>query len=153
MSGNGCHRLFALSLWLFAGCAAGPPPPAQLDTRNETCRHCRMAVSDRRFAAQIVAPWQEPLFFDDVGCLASHLAAAGPRAEGAVAYVADHRTGAWVPAAAAVFSRVVTLETPMASHLIAHRSMASRAADPAAAGGRPIAAAAVFAAGTLPEGR
>ena len=33
-------------------CSRGPLGPAPLDTRNEACAHCRMAVSDARFAAQ-----------------------------------------------------------------------------------------------------
>jgi copper chaperone NosL len=91
-----------------------------------------MAASDVRFAAQIVAPGEEPAFFDDVGCLGAYLAGAGTPAVGAIAYVADHRTREWVPAANAVYSRVTDLQTPMGSHLIAHRNQASREADAAA---------------------
>lgn len=128
-----------LLLTLLAACAQGPPPPVPLDTANEACRHCRMIASDVHFAAQIVAPAEEPLFFDDVGCLRDFLREDPSRAAGAVAYVADHRTGAWVPAALAVYTRVDALATPMGSHLIAHADAASREADPAAAGGTPLA--------------
>jgi copper chaperone NosL len=137
-------RSLALLLVALVACAGGPPAPAPLDTRNETCRHCRMAVSDARFAAQLVAPGEEPQFFDDIGCLAAHLGQAGDTARGTVAFVADHRTKAWVRAAAAVYTKVERLETPMGSHLIAHADAASRSADPDAAGGTPLTAADVF---------
>lgn len=128
-----------------AACApAGPPPPAPLDTANEACRHCRMMVSDARFAAQLVAPAEEPLFFDDIGCLRDFLSENPQPTAGFTAYVADHRTRAWVPADQAVYTRVERLSTPMDSHLIAHADAASRAADPDAAGGTPLMPREVF---------
>jgi copper chaperone NosL len=133
-----------LAVLSVAGCDRGPPRPAPLDTRNEACAHCRMAVSDARFAAQLVAPREEPRFFDDLGCLRDFLAAHPARPAGEVAYVADHRTKAWVAARAAVYARVPGLATPMGSHLVAYADAASRAADPAAASGAPLAAADVF---------
>jgi copper chaperone NosL len=111
-----------------------------------------MAVSERRFAAQVAAPAEEPRFFDDLGCLRDWLAAEPALRPQAIAYVADHRTGEWVPAAAAVYTEVQGLETPMGSRLIAHADAASRAADPIAGSGRALIASEVFGA-TLPEGR
>lgn len=130
---------------LLLSCApSGPPPPAPLDTANEACRHCRMMVSDARFAAQLVAPGEEPLFFDDVGCLRDFLRENPGKDTGFTAYVADHRTRAWVLKDHAVYTRVGSLSTPMSSHLIAHADAASRAADPDAAGGTPLAPREVF---------
>jgi hypothetical protein len=91
-----------------------------------------MSVSDPKVAGQIAAPGEEPLVYDDIGCLASAIAG-GKTAEHA--YVADHRTGAWVRTADAVFTEVPSLQTPMGSHLVAHASEASRGADAAAASG------------------
>lgn len=141
----------ALALAVLAGCASGPPAPAALDTRTEACRWCRMAVSEARFAAQLVAPAEEPRFFDDLGCLRDFLRAGGVAAESA-AYVADHRTREWVEAARAVYTRVPGLQTPMGSHLIAHADAASRDVDPAARGGAALAAAEVFGAALPPGG-
>ncbi|HBL25366.1 MAG TPA: hypothetical protein DD490_00855 [Acidobacteria bacterium] len=127
-----------------AACTQGPPQPVPLDTANEACRHCRMMASDVHYAAQIVAPAEEPLFFDDVGCLRDFLAGHPRLGEGAIAYVADHRTDAWVPAARAVYTKDENRATPMGSHLIAHADEASRQADPAAAGGVHLTAHDVF---------
>jgi copper chaperone NosL len=103
-----------------------------------------MVVSDARFAAQLVAPSEEPRFFDDIGCLHDHLGTPEGKPTGAVAYVADHRTRAWVPAGRAVYTRVPGLATPMGSHLVAHADPASRDADPDARGGTPVTATEVF---------
>ena len=132
-----------------AACRSGALKPAALDTRNEQCRFCSMVVSSRFTAAQVVAPGEEPSFFDDLGCLGSWMKE-HPLARDAAAFVADHRTGEWVPAASAVYSRVETVDTPMGSHLVAHASDASRAADTAAAAGTVLSAAEAIG---LPAGR
>jgi len=134
--------LLAAVLAVAAACAASGPAP--LDTRNDACSSCRMAVSDRRFAAQLLAPGEDPRFFDDVGCLASYLRSKGELPKGARAYVADHRHQVWIDAATAVYARVESLETPMGSHLVAHADAASRAEDAEARAGKPLGAAEVF---------
>ena len=103
-----------------------------------------MMVSDARFAAQLVAPGEEPLFFDDVGCLRDFLSENPGKGAAFTAYVADHHTRAWVLKDQAVYTRVEGLSTPMNSHLIAHADGASRDADPDAAGGTPLTAREVF---------
>ena len=71
---------------------------------------------------------------------------------GAVVFVADHRTKAWVPADRAVYTRVDTLSAPMGSHIVAHETAASRDADAEAAHGAPMAIADVFPGVQLPGG-
>lgn len=138
------RSIAAVSLVFGAACGGGPEPPAPLDTTSESCRHCRMAVSEARFAGQIVAPGEEPVFFDDVGCLGAYLIKADPLARGAIAYVTDHRTGEWVPAADAIYTRVADLATPMGSHLMAHVDAASRDADAVARRGVPVQPREIF---------
>ncbi|HXU72317.1 MAG TPA: nitrous oxide reductase accessory protein NosL [Polyangia bacterium] len=134
--------------WLFilllAGCSLSRTTPAALDTSGkEACAFCRMAIVDGSTAAQLVAPGEEPRFFDDLGCLRSYLATATLPWKAAV-YVADHRTKTWVPLSQAVYARQPALETPMGSQLIAHANEASRASDGAARGATPLSAADVF---------
>ena len=124
-------------------CTGGAREPAPLDTRNEQCASCRMAVSSAVFASQLVAPGELPRFFDDLGCLADYLKA-GKAPRGAMAFVADHRTKDWVRADHAVYTRVPGLETPMGSHVIAHAGPASRDQDADARGGAPVTATELF---------
>lgn len=112
-----------------------------------------MTVSDPRVAAQVVAPGEEPLFFDDIGCLAAYLRQEPRRPQGAVAFVADHRTRAWVRASTATFTRVARLETPMGSHLFAHSDAASRQADADMTGGVAVGIAEIFGPAGPPGGQ
>jgi copper chaperone NosL len=134
----------ALSGLAACGGALGPAP---LDTAHDTCASCRMVVSDRRLAAQVVAPGEDPHFFDDLGCLREYLSTHRP--SNAIVFVADHRTGDWTPASHAVFSRLPRPSTPMASGLVAHADPASRDADPSAAGSQPVVALDVLEAAAL----
>ena len=139
----------ALALAIAGGCAGGQPAPVPFNAANEPCRFCRMVGSNGRFAAQIVSHQDEPLFFDDIGCLRSFLAETAAPAE-SVTYVVDHRTGEWVAAGVAVFTRNEQIATPMGSHLLAHRSSESGDADPDARGGARLAFADVFASVRVP---
>ncbi|MCM2333195.1 MAG: hypothetical protein NDI82_04525 [Anaeromyxobacteraceae bacterium] len=141
----------ALVLFL-AGCTRGPAEPSAVDTSTDGCAHCRMAVSDARFAGQLAAPGEEPRFFDDLGCLRDHLRAKPRLPRGSVAFVADHRTRQWIRASRALFTRREALPTPMSSHLVAHADVASRDADAAAAGGAPVTAADLFGPDGPPDG-
>jgi copper chaperone NosL len=130
-----------LGLLLLVACQSRPPAPAALDSGHDACGYCRMVVSDQRFASQVIAPYEEPRFFDDLG---HYLTGASPLPARARVYVADHRTKAWIPAEHAVYTRVDTLTAPMGSHLVAHESTASRDADPVAEAGVPVDFQTVF---------
>jgi copper chaperone NosL len=134
----------ACAAGLALGCLGGPVRPVAIDRANDQCASCRMIVSDTRFAAQVAAPGEEPRFFDDLRCLHDGLADGRPLPRGAVIFVTDFRTGAWVPASGAVFARITSIETPMASHWVAWADEASRRADPVGAQAAPVAAAEIL---------
>ena len=144
--------IVAFLLAALPGCSRGPAAPVAIDAKNDRCGWCRMAVSDARFAAQLVAPSEEPRMFDDIGCLATFLKSGGAPAKGQIAYVADHRTKAWVRATAALYTKKPGLETPMGSGLVAHADAASRDADADTAGGAPIPMRDVFGSNGVPDG-
>ena len=147
MTGAGVAALVVVSA------CARQAVPADVDAANTACHFCRMQVSDAHFAAQIAVPGVEAQFFDDIGCLAAYLRQDTTRVPPrAVAFVADHRTGAWVRASAAVYVRPSALETPMGGGIIAHASDDSRRQDPDAAGGAPVTIADVFGAAGPPNG-
>ncbi len=134
-----------VSFLVALGCAASPPGPSALDVRHDACASCRMLVSDARTASQIVGPGEEPLFFDDLACLRQYRAEYRVAAD-ALVYVADHRTGEWVPAADAVYTRT-RLQTAMNGGVIAHASTASRAQDATATNGEVVTYESVAGAG------
>lgn len=127
------RRAILLATLVVSACASGPAPPAQVALGEDACAHCRMTLVSQSTAAQIARRGDEPVFFDEAGCLRDYLGSHATPAD-AVVYVADHRTGEWLNARTAVFTQT-SASTPMGSGLLAHADAASRDADPAAAGG------------------
>lgn len=104
-------------LLCITGCG-GALEPAELHLNEEACSLCRMAVSQRPFAAQAVARSGRTDFFDDIGCLVRWAPENAPPEETAL-FVVDHETGAWLDATQAHYVRSETLDTPMSSGLAA----------------------------------
>jgi copper chaperone NosL len=140
-----------LLLAALSGCE-GESRPEDLVKGRDLCASCRMPVSDSHFAAQLTAPGELPRFFDEAGCLADFVKSGSAKMGGAIAWVADHRTGTWVRADRAVYTRVPALSTPMSHHLIAHESAASRDADRDARGGTPLSPREIFGPAGPPTG-
>jgi copper chaperone NosL len=135
--------LLIVTLTAATACAGDPPAPVPIEP-GTACAFCKMIVSDKRFASEVLAPHEEPVFFDDLACLARFLANAGAIQPNTRIYVADHRSGSWIPAGRAVYTQVADTSAPMGSKIVAHESAASRDADASARNGQPIDAALVF---------
>lgn len=129
-----------LPICVFAmGCVSTTLAPSTVRVGEDACAQCRMTLVSTRTAAQIVSPGEEPVIFDELGCLREYLSGHELPA-GARIFVADHRSGAWLNADAAVFTKT-SVSTPMASGLMAYADPSSRDADTDARNGEPVTAA------------
>lgn len=75
---------------------------------KEPCANCRMLVSDKRYAAQVVDATGEHRFFDDIGCMVIWMDAQKSEAP---AWVREAASGAWLDARTAHY--VQGARTPM----------------------------------------
>jgi copper chaperone NosL len=83
--------------------------PAEVAYDRVACAHCRMLVSEPRFAAQLRRGTGEVLFYDDPGCLLLHrLQIADPESH---AWFHDSRSERWLEDERVAFVRVA--ESPM----------------------------------------
>jgi len=89
------------------------PPPAATDFKGELCAVCKMAVTSKGYAAQIVSDGK-PLFFDDIGCLVQYERQGLIKAEAVKArYVRSVAGDAWLQAEKAVWVTTKDVRTPM----------------------------------------
>lgn len=58
-----------LALLFLAGCASGPEP---IVYGVQECAHCRMTISDARFASRLLTSQGRTFAFDAVECMASY---------------------------------------------------------------------------------
>lgn len=96
-------------------------PPQVLYGQHE-CEHCRMIISDERFAAGMIIDRangsRASLAFDDVNCMFDY----EHECEGCTVlarYVHDVNTRQWLDASTAAYMHSDSLETPMASGIAA----------------------------------
>lgn len=116
--------ILALSGLLLGACSGrqGALQPPEIYYGQDTCAHCRMLISDPRFAAALLTIEGESRKYDDIGCLLDDYTHSGVKAAGI--YVHDYNTGAWLDARVAVFVQS-DIHTPMASGLVAFSDRAS----------------------------
>ncbi|MCC6807477.1 MAG: hypothetical protein IT381_08640 [Deltaproteobacteria bacterium] len=101
-------------LLLLVACSSTPTPEDPV-WNKQPCDHCKMIVSDKRYAASLLDDRGQRRYFDDVGCLAEFDQAGRPaRAR----WVRDEASGKWISAEAAHYRKGAA--TPMDFGYSAH---------------------------------
>lgn len=94
--------------------SCGPSEIKPVDIYPEdNCANCRMAVSDKSFASEIITDQREVFKFDDLACLEEYRQKNQTLKINAI-FVADYETKDWLPYARSVIVRT-GIETPMGS--------------------------------------
>lgn len=127
-------RRLILPLLLLAGvaCGAGGDGPPEILVDRTACAHCRMLVSEPRYAAAYTVSGGEALVFDDIQCLLDAVGK-GP----GHFWFRDAAGDGWIDGADAVFVRSSNLRTPMNGGIAAYRTPAAAQAA-ARDGGRVV---------------
>jgi copper chaperone NosL len=97
-------------------CRPGPPKPVDIDP-DDMCAFCRMAISQKQFAAEIIDGKGSAQKFDDIGCMLRYRE--HQKTTPAAVFVVDYRTRKWLDGASAYFIRSDRLQTPMGGGIAA----------------------------------
>jgi copper chaperone NosL len=126
----------ALAFAPLAGCRAEGPRAIRIG--EEECAHCRMRISDERFAAQLASDRGRSWAFDSVECLVEWTLEESelPRDRIAGWWVTDFENpGSWLDAARATYLRSDALRSPMGLGLSAWADAPAARAQQGAHGG------------------
>ena len=107
--------LTLLFLFGFSGCEKKPIGGVEkMHWDRDMCERCKMAISERKFAVQIIDPKTGKDYkFDDLGCAVLWLKEEKiPWADQAIIWITDAKTGVWMDARKAKY--VNDAITPMA---------------------------------------
>ena len=116
-----CRTVILLVICLLLdACAQREPKPVEI-APEDMCAFCRMAISERRFAAEIITRDGDALKFDDIGCMLDYLKGKDNQSRIAAYFVADFETREWVRGEAAFYARSGEFKTPMSHGIVAFK--------------------------------
>ena len=114
------RRLFELLLCALLLCACGKPPLTPVAIAPEDmCAHCKMAISEKRFAAEFLDREGEAFKFDDLGCMVNYLKQPAGRAQPEVYFVMEYDNAQWLNARQAWLVQSAELHSPMGGNYAA----------------------------------
>lgn len=117
-------------LLLPAACQTTRIEPVAL-APEDMCSYCRMAISEKQFAAEVLDSEDQAFKFDDIGCLVNFVESKKNKAPIAAYFVMDFDKRDWIKAEEAYYVRTSEVTTPMNGGIIAFRtqSQAQQAVD------------------------
>ena len=102
---------------VLANCQKQAVEPVPL-APEDMCAYCKMAISEKRYAAEFIDSEGQPSKFDDIGCMSNFIQSRKVAAITAY-FVMDFNEGKWIKADNAYYVRSVELKTPMNGGIIA----------------------------------
>ena len=109
--------LLTLILVSFLGCRDAEIMPVAI-AAEDMCAHCKMAISEKAFAAEFINQDGEAFKFDDIGCMLDYLKGK-PDTKVAAYFFVDYETKQWVKSNEANFVKSAEITAPMGGGLIA----------------------------------
>lgn len=114
-------RTILVFAFLLAACGSSAVKPVDIEA-NDMCSFCRMAISEKQYAAEIIDQEENVIKFDDIGCMLHYMEGSTTKPKPAAIFVTDVETRSWLPADKAFFARPPNVKTPMGSGIVAFAS-------------------------------
>src|SRR5690242_7074487 len=106
------------TLIVLAQCQRGATEPVAIHP-NDMCTFCRMSISEKRYAAELIDEDGEVFKFDDIGCMANFIKQKRNKATVHACFVMDFDRREWLKAENAFYVRSSELRTPMNGGIVA----------------------------------
>src|SRR6266496_3845482 len=91
---------------------------------EDMCSYCKMAISEKQYAAELIDSEGQAFKFDDIGCMANFIKNKKDPAKTIARFVMDFNERQWIKAEDAYYLRSSELSTPMNGGLIALKTEA-----------------------------
>ena len=118
----GLFKIAAMfSFLVLLGCGTSKVEPVAL-APEDMCAYCRMAVSERRYAGELIDSEGQAFKFDDIGCMVNFIKNKKSSTNILAYFVMDFEERQWIKADDAYYVRSSELTTPMNGGIIAFRN-------------------------------
>jgi copper chaperone NosL len=112
------------ALVVLASCQKKTIEPVAIEA-DDMCSFCRMSISEKRYAAELIDDDGQALKFDDIGCMTNFLKQKRNNGPVAAMFVMDFDRREWLKAEDAFYVRSEEFKTPMNGGLAAFKDQAS----------------------------
>lgn len=126
----------ALIFLFFTCCRDTEIKPVDI-AAEDMCAHCKMAISEKAFAAEFINQDGDAFKFDDIGCLLNYRKEK-PDAKIAAYFLVDYETKQWVKSGEASIVKSAEITAPMGGGMIAFHEQAKAEAAAAKFKGKKL---------------
>lgn len=110
-------------LLMLAACQSTSLTPVEL-VAEDMCSSCKMAISEKQYAAEALTKEGDAYKFDDIGCLVDFITARKNKEPIAAYFVVDLESKQWLKAEDAHFVSSAKFRTPMSGGIVAFKDKA-----------------------------
>src|SRR6266511_182223 len=118
-----CTGCLIIGVTVLANCQKQSVGPVAL-APEDMCSYCKMAISEKRYAAELIDSEGQAFKFDDIGCMANFIKSKRNASKTIAYFVMDYDERQWIKAEEAHYVRSSELSTPMNGGLIAFNTEA-----------------------------
>ena len=108
-----------ICMMLLANCQEQALEPVALSP-EDMCDYCKMAISEKRYAAELIDTEGQAFKFDDIGCMTNFVRRGSPKAS--AYFVMDFDERQWIRAEDAYYIRSSEFTTPMNGSIVAFKN-------------------------------
>lgn len=113
-----------LALLIMVSCSQDP---GEIHYGSDECAHCKMMITDSRFASQIVTSKGKPVKFDAIECMSAYFKQNRAALKDARLWVSNFSNpGTWIDAKEAYYVKSDQIQSPMGESLLAFITPGSR---------------------------
>ncbi len=91
---------------------------------EDMCSYCKMVISEKQYAAELIDSDGQVFKFDDIGCLLNFVKQRSINVSGASVFVMDYDQRQWIKADDAYYVKSQDITTPMNGGIIAFKDQA-----------------------------
>jgi copper chaperone NosL len=89
---------------------------------EDMCSYCKMAISEKRYAAELIDSEGQAFKFDDIGCMSNFIKSKRNAANTIAYFVMDYDEPKWIKAEDAYYVRSSELQTPMNGGIVGFKT-------------------------------
>ena len=105
-------------LLVTAGCGSRSPQPVEIEAAD-MCAQCKMAISEKRYAAEMADLDGNVIKFDNIDCMIRYASGHGQKNKAAAWFVMDSDGREWLDARQVLLVKSPSIPGPMASGVLA----------------------------------